>query len=695
MDRSFVEPLERETLAEQAVRSLKRHILAERLRAGTRLPSERELSESLGVSRNVVREALRALVAEGYVSKEAGRGAFVRPYDPTRLEADLDESVPDYDQGRDLREVRVALEVGALSFVVRRINTDDLVRLRALTGQMDDEFAAGRPLRALDIDFHETLMTATRNPGFLVLRRSLLSSVRLVSLDDSSEFYSRSRDDNTRRTCDQIVTALERRDLEAAEGAMRAHLIFDLPPTQARLFLFVDDDDIAEMRGLVRTLHPANKHHANPVLSPAHPWEGQRIYPSNTFVYDQVRKEYCLWYHGYRYLSSMEEQCSLCYAVSIDGVHWRRPCLGIVPFEGDNQTNLLVPWGDPNRPDTMSSTIIRDPEPDDPSRRYIMLHYCSGMHPVGLGLSYSPDGLHWEPHPDNPVDAGGPVPIGDVVCALVEPRGRRAAVYYRVRLRVRPRGTLARAESQDLRHWSGHSVIFESYSGDGAGAELNGITPFRYGDMQLAFLSVSVSSERRGELQLASSRDGIHWQRADGGQSFLSPGPEGSFDAHTVWRPTAPVVIGDSLHFYYAGDDGLTRPASGETRGGIGLATLTMDRFVSLRAQRDEGQVTTKPVIIADQTRLLMNAVTNPDGYVSVEILDSRGAPIQGFTDREALPFRGMAVFHPVCWTSHADLSALTGERVQIRFTLRDAHLFAFRLTRPDAADADLVAGIC
>ena len=58
MVNSLVEPLERETLAEQAVRSLKRHILAERLPAGARLPSERELSESLCVSRNVVREAL-------------------------------------------------------------------------------------------------------------------------------------------------------------------------------------------------------------------------------------------------------------------------------------------------------------------------------------------------------------------------------------------------------------------------------------------------------------------------------------------------------------------------------------------------------------------------------------------------------------------------------------------------------------
>jgi DNA-binding FadR family transcriptional regulator len=695
MVNSLVEPLERETLAAQAVRSLKRHILAERLPAGAQLPSERELSESLCVSRNVVREALRALVAEGYISKEAGRGAFVRPHDVTRLEAELDKGLPDHDQGRDLREVRVALEVGAMSFIVRRITAEDLVHLGSLATQMDEAFAAGHPLRALDIEFHETLMAATGNPGFLALRRSFFRSLRLMSLDDAGERYSRSRDENTRRTAHQIVTALEHRDLEAAERAMRAHLIFDLPPAQARLFLFVDDDDIAEIRGLTRILHQANKHHGNPVLTPVHPWEGHLIYPSTTFVYDQVRKEYCFWYHGYRYLSSMEEQCSLCYAVSVDGIHWRRPALGITPFDGDNQTNLLIPWGDPNRPDTMSSTIIRDPESEDPSRRYIMLHYCSGMHPVGLGLSYSPDGLHWQPHPDNPVDGGGPLPVGDVVCALVEPRGRRAVVYYRVRLRVRPKRTLARAESQDLLHWSGHSIIFESDCDSRAGAELNGITPFRYGDMQLAFLSVSTPGGRRGELQLASSRDGVHWQRVGGRQPFLSAGPEEAFDAHTVWHPTVPVVIGDSLHFYYAGSGSQTQPGEGVAQGGIGLATLTMDRFVSLQAGGDEGELTTKPITIADQTGPLMNAITNVGGYVKVEVLDAEGAPIAGFTSQEAIPFQGMAVFHPVSWTEHADLSALTGQRVQFRFFLRNAHLFAFRLIRPDAAAADLMAGIC
>jgi len=122
---------------------------------------------------------------------------------------------------------------------------------------------------------------------------------------------------------------------------------------------------------------------------------------------------------------------------------------------------------------------------------------------------------------------------------------------------------------------------------------------------------------------------------------------------------------------------------------------VTMDRFVSMEAGEEEGELVTRPIAITDQTRLLMNAVANPGGHVLVEILDAQGQPIAGFGRDEAIPFQNTAIFHPVAWNDQCDLSALSGQTVQLRFFLRRAHLFAFRLSRPDAADADLVAGLC
>ena len=77
----MLKAVSRDTLTSQTAITLKRYILIEDLPVGTKLPSERELSEILVVSRNIVREALSALVAEKVVVKHTGKGTFVADFD--------------------------------------------------------------------------------------------------------------------------------------------------------------------------------------------------------------------------------------------------------------------------------------------------------------------------------------------------------------------------------------------------------------------------------------------------------------------------------------------------------------------------------------------------------------------------------------------------------------------------------------
>jgi DNA-binding FadR family transcriptional regulator len=688
-------PIKHETLAERAARALKRHILVEALKPGDQLPSERDLVDTLDVSRNVIREALRTLVAQGYIEKEAGRGAFVRPYDLQQLRQEVGKPIQGLDEADGLTEVRVALEIGALPFVVLRITSDELAQLDAVARTMRTRLEAEEPIGAQDREFHEILMRATHNEAFERTRRSILQSLRLRLLDPhNSMHHPEGRDANSVLTAEQTVRALERRDLEAAERAMRSHLTVLMSPGQARTFLFIDDGEIERLDGLTRTVNQANKHHHNPVIVPEKPWEGRCVFPSATVLYDEALKEYRMWYQGYRPIAPLEDQYSLCYAVSVDGVHWRKPELDIVNFEGSTDNNLLVPWGDPLRPDTMSATILHDPEAEDPGRRYTMVHFCHGIHPLGLGVAFSDDGLHWQPVPDNPVDHGGPEPIGDVLYAMTEPGIDRVAAYFRVRLRVRPRRTLARAESLDLIHWTGHKVILEADERDPPDAEMYGMTPFRYGNLILAFLWVATDKATKIEVQLACSRDGLTWERVGDRQPFLPRGPEGAFDAGVVARTTAPVVVGNEVWFYYMGAQSPPVEPQ-EITPGICLATLTMDRFVSLDAAEEEGVLITKPIMVADQTKLLLNAVVNPGGYVLVELLDGRGSVIEGFGRDDAIPFEGNAVFHPVCWRDRKDLSELEDQVLQLRFLLREARVYAFRLCQDDAATPDLAAIVC
>lgn len=697
LENHVIEPVKKETLTEQTVRRLKQMLLSKRLKPGEEFPSERDLAESIGVSRMVVREALQTLVTEGYIEKSPGKRAKVRDFDPQLLERELSglEAVQSKEQLQELRELRVAIELGCVPFIVQRIGTDEISRLKALVERMKDLLSQGLSVVEVDREFHDVLVHSTRNASLINLRQSLLHSLR-------SRLYEMPTTQNGTvamqyhivRTAELMVRALEKRDIDLLENVLRDHLIFTMPPEQAQVFLMVDDEDIAYSRNVARIVHPLNKFPGNPLLVPEYPWEGEAVLPSATLIYDEQEKQYRMWYHGFRFLSYLEEQYSLCYATSVDGIHWRKPALNLIPLENGPSLNLLVPWGHPQLPDVMSSTIFHNPRAEQELHKYIMIYFCSGVHPVGLGLALSEDGIHWQFFNGNPVDTNGPEPIGDVVYALKNPEQDAYEVYYRVRLRVRPRRTIARAESKDLIHWSGHQVILAPDELDPPDAELHGLTPFRYGNQLLGLLWVGSDNNTRIEVQLACSRDGIHWQRVGNRAPFLSPGPAGAFDSKIVARTTMPVVVGNELWFYYMGTSGIL--GRDETaRGAIGLATATMDRFVSFYADQQEGEIVTRPIYLSEQTKLLINACTNPSGYILVEVLDDNGTTIAGFSREASIPFSGSAVFHQAKWQEHSDLCDLLGRRVRLRFILCKAHLFAFRLCHPAMSPADLVAGIC
>lgn len=154
------------------------------------------------------------------------------------------------------------------------------------------------------------------------------------------------------------------------------------------------------------------------------------------------------------------------------------------------------------------------------------------------------------------------------------------------------------------------------------------------------------------------------------------------------------MLVDHELWFYYAG-----AAASLHSRQGpayqIGLATLTVDRFVALEAGAEEGTMTTTVLTCGDQTHLLVNAVVNPGGYLLTEVLDAEGVPLAGFTRDDALPFEGSPIYQRIAWREQSDLRALAGQAFRLRFVLCRAALYAFRLAHPNARASDLLAGIC
>jgi DNA-binding FadR family transcriptional regulator len=201
-------------------------ILDRKLRAGAPLPTETELMEDLGVSRNSVREALKALQALDIVEIRHGYGTYVGQASLTPLVDGLTFRTlvrQDDDTGAlaEILQVREVLEEGLIRRVATTVTEAELDRLEAVVERMAAAVRAGRPFPEPDREFHELLYGSLGNtlvPQLLgafwtVFRR--VAGARGWTDDPEPEVtVGRHRD---------IVGALRARDVEGAQHAMTVH----------------------------------------------------------------------------------------------------------------------------------------------------------------------------------------------------------------------------------------------------------------------------------------------------------------------------------------------------------------------------------------------------------------------------------------------------------------------------------------
>jgi DNA-binding FadR family transcriptional regulator len=187
--------------------------------AGTPLPNEDELAAELGVSRTVVREAIKALQAKGLVEVRPKTGTRVRPRRAWHL---LDADVvawqfADMERGDDLRElyeVRASIAAAAARLAAMRRTDAQLGELEAQHRRIDA--AAAEPLarRHADLDFHAAVADAAHN--------SLLAHVSAmvrVALEAAARAAPTPPDDGVLRAA--VIDAIRTGDVDGAEKAMR------------------------------------------------------------------------------------------------------------------------------------------------------------------------------------------------------------------------------------------------------------------------------------------------------------------------------------------------------------------------------------------------------------------------------------------------------------------------------------------
>ncbi|MEU8227137.1 FadR/GntR family transcriptional regulator [Kribbella sp. NPDC048915] len=209
------------------VQGIRQMIVEGQLRPGDRLPVEKDLAAALGVSRNPLREGVRALSLMGVLETRQGDGTYVTKLDPSMLLAPMGFVVDLHDgAGTHLHSVRRMLETEAAGHAARRIGTDELAAAAELLRHNESELSLDEPNHETvienDIAFHRIIAEASGNPVLAALIDALGGRTMRDRLRRS--ISQPGADETAHREHLSILAALTAHDPDRARTWMSAHL---------------------------------------------------------------------------------------------------------------------------------------------------------------------------------------------------------------------------------------------------------------------------------------------------------------------------------------------------------------------------------------------------------------------------------------------------------------------------------------
>ncbi|MBI4893632.1 MAG: hypothetical protein HY821_23630 [Acidobacteria bacterium] len=508
--------------------------------------------------------------------------------------------------------------------------------------------------------------------------------------------------------------------------------------------LFVDYRFIESAEGVKLVMNPPRRT-GEVVVTPDAPWEKGLTVASYSTVEGRDGRVR-MWYQ----VSGREHEAGknpdfmgVAYAESEDGIHFKKPVLGLVERNGSRENNLVLPV-DPKLMAIGGGSVMRDENPKcPPEERYKSWQKIYPKPGTGIQgphrIWVSPDGLRWKLSEKlvTGLHAADTQPTW-----FWDPRTGRYAGYSREWVQFEGEGKIRMAsynESDDMHAWENMQMVLlpdeadfaaaprprfdvtkmtserevwsplragaakerdaEAAAGQdmvpmpGAPLDIYGPGVFPYAEAEGVYVSLMQvfhhwqrqgrgSWPDTGDVRLAVSRDGKHFLAPGGREPFLRLGPAGSFDSKWIWPMVRPVRMGDELWIYYFS----TNVAHG---GQMDAAAKAEERAISRAVMRLDGFVSADfdyaggtlitPPLRFEGSRLELNLDTGGGGAGWVEILDEKGRPVPGFSMVEADTLNGNSVRTAVAWKGKTDVSALAGRAVRLHFRMRGAKLYAFQ----------------
>jgi GntR family transcriptional repressor for pyruvate dehydrogenase complex len=208
--------------AERIVDNIIQLIRERKLAQGDKLPPERELCQIVGVSRPILREALKALQVLGIIDVRQGSGAFVRQLSPQEIVEHLDVVFHlDKSLYHDLYEARKILEAETARAACGKMTSEELDAIERNIREAEECVDDAADFARLDIEMHEMIMQAAGNRVVPVFMRSIMKLSNLARHETNARSEIRLKTAQDHRL---ILEALKSGNGQAAAEAMALHI---------------------------------------------------------------------------------------------------------------------------------------------------------------------------------------------------------------------------------------------------------------------------------------------------------------------------------------------------------------------------------------------------------------------------------------------------------------------------------------
>ena len=496
------------------------------------------------------------------------------------------------------------------------------------------------------------------------------------------------------------------------------------PEMKRTRYLVLDSRIIHRVTAGKLTLGKVKKDKRNPLLRGDKPWEPNvsNGYPNVT--YDEHKQLYECWYSPWivckatasiprekrKYVPSLVDEgasdgsesrripyipdavssqphptreSGVCYATSRDGIHWRKPELGIAELNGSTKNNIVfsahtIPHM-ATSPDLKPSVnrgphgagVFRDLRESDPAKRYKMVfrdYAVSEPEKFYVSVAFSLDGLHWKPVPCPETGAHGDTHNN----AFWAPELQKYVLITRLWDNGR---CVGRCESEDFVNWTKAEVVLRG---------IYSMPVFRYAGIYLGFPAIYAGGGGRVHTELAWSSDTIEWHRISLGKPLIANAKEmGLYDWGCVFAST-PIFSENEIRMYYMGDPHTHHSWRGS---GLCLASLRPDGFAGYEPAADETPaiITTNPLVCSGQM-LRISADVRGGGSIRVMLVDERDKELAASIAVTSQPEKWKWPYEinteytdkTVEWIDGRDFSVMNGKVVRLKFVLKDAKLYSF-----------------